>query len=49
VNVVVNFFSVVMKILLTNYAEMIIHEDFFDWHKILERASSHSVVILKHQ
>ncbi len=31
--------SVVMKILLTNYAEMSIHEEFFDWHKILERAS----------
>jgi hypothetical protein len=49
VNVVENFFSVVMKVLLTNYAEMSIHEEFFDWHKILERASSHCVVILKHQ
>ncbi len=29
-NVLENFFSVVMKILLTNYAEMSIHEEFFD-------------------
>jgi len=49
VSVVVNFFSVVLKILLTIYAEMSIHEELFDWHKILERASSHCVVILKHQ